>query len=221
MVASESGRVISFLEVDELSQVLVSIRVLEIDRNKARQLGMNYRVDGGKWSLANFTTPSLLERFGDIRGTAASVSGVNVGNYVGAYVSDSIAILAAIDALESKAVARSVAEPNVLTLTGEEATVLVGGEVPIPTTAVGQVAAVQGFDFQTFGARLDIRPTVNEENVITMEVAPSIVRPDLSLSVDNVPGFQVQSVQTTARVRAGESLILGGLLSYEEGLEER
>jgi hypothetical protein len=117
--------------------------------------------------------------------------------------------------------ARSVAEPNVVTLSGELASILVGGEVPIPTTAANQVSTFSGVFFQDFGVRLDIRPTVSRDDQITMEVAPSIVRVAPGLAVGQVPGFQVQSVTTTARVRAGQSMLIGGLLSFEDGIEQK
>ena len=228
VLASESGRVVSFLEVDNLHQILVGIRVYEVDRQKARSLGVNYNIAGDKFAAAVRHVPNTL-----LNGTSALVPDLKTdagtlrggteggGNVVGAFVSDSLSVLAAVDVLQEKAVARSVAEPNVLTLTGEEATVVVGGEVPIPTTAVGQVAAVQGYSFQTFGVRLAIRPTLTEDGVVTMEVAPSIVRPVPGLGTEDVPGFEVQTVQTTARVKAGQSLLIGGLLTFEEGVEER
>lgn len=215
VVASESGKVISFLEVDQIHQILVSIRVLEIDRGKARDMGINYRVDGRHLSIGNYTGPQGSP-FEDPAVDIPTIAGIADGNLVGAYVSQTVRILGAIDFLEGKSVARSVAEPNVLTLTGEEASVIVGGEVPIPTTHVGEITALQSYFFQSFGVRLDIRPTVDKDEVITLEVAPSIVRPDNGLSVDEVPGFQVQSVQTTARVKAAQSLVLGGLLSYSD-----
>jgi Flp pilus assembly secretin CpaC len=234
VISSESGRVISFLDVDDLQQVLVGIRVYEVDRQKARSLGVNYKVVGDRFAFAVSHVPNALSStlgaangLGSgiaapvIRGRPAEVTGAEGGNVVGAIVSDSLALLAAIDVLQERAVARSVAEPNVLTLTGEEASVVVGGEVPIPTTAVGQVAAVQGFAFQTFGVRLAIRPTVADTGLITLEVAPSIVRPVPGLGNKDVPGFEVQTVQTTARVKAGESLLLGGLLTFVESEEER
>lgn len=227
VLSSESGRVISFLEVDDLQQILVGIRVYEVDRQKARSLGVNYKLVGDKFALAVSHVPNAIGNsvggvaMPVIRGRPAEVTGTEGGNVVGALVSDSLALLSAIDVLQERAVARSVAEPNVLTLTGEEASVVVGGEVPIPTTAVGQVAAVQGFSFQTFGVRLAIRPTVNDNGLITLEVAPSIVRPVPGLGNKDVPGFEVQTVQTTARVKAGESLLLGGLLTFVESDEER
>lgn len=215
---SQSGRVVSYLEVDELPQVLVAIRVLTIDRAKARRVGVNFRIDSEHYSIGSFTGPQ--GRPPSLLGEAPSVTNVG-GNLAVAFVDQMTAIAAAIDFLEDKQLARAVAEPNVLTLTGEQASVVVGGEVPIPTTTVGQVTAVQGFFFQEFGVRLDIRPTVTDEGMITLEVSSSIIRPSLELSVSNVPGFSVQSVHTTARVAAGQSLVIGGLIDFEEGLEER
>ncbi|HEX6900182.1 MAG TPA: pilus assembly protein N-terminal domain-containing protein [Thermoanaerobaculia bacterium] len=217
VITSESGRVLSLLEVDELPQIMVSIRVYEIDRAKARRAGVNFRFDSEHVSVGS--SPGPLGDLPRLLGGAPSVTNVG-GNLAAAFVDQTFAIVAAIDYLQDKELARSVSEPNVLTLSGEEATIQVGGEVPIPSTAVGQVTTVQGFTFQTFGVQLDIRPTVDEAGVIALEVSPSIIRPSAGLAVGGVPGFQVQSVQTTARVPAGHSLVLGGLLSFEEGLEE-
>jgi len=227
VVTSESGRVISFLEVDELAQVMVSIRVLEVDRGKARKMGINFRFDSEHISLGNYVGPQSPGGLPGQLGSRPDVSGLGGGtvsggaNLVGAFVDRATSILTAIDFLDSKNLVRSVAEPNILTLSGEAASVLVGGEVPIPTTATNQVSTFQGVFFQDFGVRLDIRPTVDANGVVTLEVAPSIVRPDGGLAVGGIPGFQIQTVQTTARVAAGESLILGGLLKFEESVEQR
>jgi Flp pilus assembly secretin CpaC len=216
-ITSESGRVLSMLEVDELPQIMVSIRVLEVDRAKAKKAGFNFRFDADHLSLGSFPGPQ--GRPPRQLGGNPDVTSV-AGGLVGSFVDKTLSIVSAIDFLEDRELARSVSEPNILTLSGEEASVLVGGEIPIPITTTSQVNSVQGFSFQDFGVRLDIRPTVDEEGVIALEVAPSIIRPSPSLAVGGVPGFQVQSVQTTARVSAGQSLVLGGLLSFEEGFDE-
>jgi Flp pilus assembly secretin CpaC len=214
LVTSESGRVVSFLEVDSLPQISVAIRVLEIDRNKARDMGLDFRVDTDKLSIANITIPG--------GGTLSQSGGVaNVGNVVGSYIGSTASIVAAVKFLDEKRVARSVAEPNVLTMSGEQASVLVGGEVPIPISSANQVSTQTGFSFQQFGVRLDIRPTVDREGLVTLEVAPSIVSPSAALGNGIVPGFRIQRVETTARVQAGESLILGGLLASNESVQER
>lgn len=224
VVTSESGRVVSFLEVDQIEQVMVSIRVFEVDRGKARKMGVNFRIDTEHVSIGNYVGPQTPLGLPGQLGNAPSVNGLGTlggANLVGAFVDQVSSILTAIDFLDSKNLVRSVAEPNILTLSGEEATVLVGGEVPIPTTASNQVSTFEGVFFQDFGVRLDIRPTVDRHGVVTLEVAPSIVRPDIGLAIGEIPGFQVQTVETTARVEAGQSLVLGGLLSFEEAIEQR
>ncbi len=235
VLTSQSGRVLSLLEVDDLPQVLVSIRVVEVDRTKAKKVGINWRWDNEHVSLGSILSPQIntLPALGAVSNQTARTprrSVVRDGpnstgdfgtNLFGAYIDKVTSVVAAIDFLEDKALARSVAEPNILTLSGESATVVVGGEVPIPTNVVNQVASVQGFFFQDFGVRLDIRPTVVKDGIIALEASPSIIRRSVSIGVGDVPGFSVQSVQTTARVQTGESLVLGGLLTFEEGLEER
>jgi Flp pilus assembly secretin CpaC len=218
LVTSESGRVVSFLKVESLPQVMVGIRVLEVDRTKARRLGVDLRADRKNVSVANYTIPGG-EGLPDLRGKVTELAGT--GNLVGSYVDKTIAVIAALDFMTEKQVARSVAEPNILTLSGEQASVLVGGEVPIPTTTSNQVSTSSGFFFQQFGVRLDIRPTVDSNGLVTLEVAPSIVSPSAGLGNGSVPGFRIQRVETTARVQAGESLVLGGLLSSTESITER
>ena len=220
VLKSASGRVLSFLEVDELPQIMVSIRVLQIDRGRARSLGIDYRIDAEKWSIGSFNQPGRASIVRPPTETP-SISGLTGGNLVASFVDKTLAIVAAIDMLQQRDVARAVAEPNITTLSGESASVLIGGEVPIPTTTVGQVAAVQGFLFQSFGVRLDIRPTLAPNGLVAMEISPSIIRPSADLSVSGVPGFAVQSVQTTARVAPGQSLVIGGLISFEEEQKKR
>jgi Flp pilus assembly secretin CpaC len=225
ILRSSSGRVLSFLQVDDVPQIRTTIRVLQVDRGKARAIGFDYRIDAEHVSIGSYHAPgsSGLPK-GTVSGGNArggGVSSLTGANLVATFVDQTIAIAAAIDLLEQKALARSVAEPNITTLSGEEAMVLVGGEVPVPITTVGETAAVQGFNFQSFGVRLALRPTLAEDGLIAMELSPSIIRPAAGLAVGGVPGFSVQSVQTTARVAPGESLIIGGLLSFMEDRERR
>lgn len=223
VVTSESGRVVSFLQLDEMPQVAVSIRVLEIDRVKTRKAGINFRIDGEHLSIGSYVSPQV-DNLNFAGGGGPSVDGLTVsdaGNIVASFVDQTASILTAFDFLQQKQFARSVAEPTISTLSGELASVLVGGEIPIETAAVGAVAAVSGFFFQEFGVRLDIRPTVTVDHMVALEVAPSIIRPTAALAVGSVPGFQVQSVNTTATVPAGQSMVIGGLMSFEDGLEDR
>ncbi|MBV9071856.1 MAG: pilus assembly protein N-terminal domain-containing protein [Acidobacteria bacterium] len=222
ILKSASGRVLSFLEVDELPQIMVSIRVLQVDRGRAKRLGIDYRLDGAGFSAGSFHQPGRTNLPAPAPTSGVqSITGLTGGNIVASFVDKTLAVIAAIDFLQQKDLARSVAEPNITTLSGESASVLVGGEVPIPTTTVGNTAAVQGFLFQDFGVRLDIRPTLAPSGLVAMEISPSIIRPSADLAVSGVPGFQVQSVQTTAKVAPGQTLVLGGLISFEDEIQKR
>lgn len=220
-ITSASGRVVSLIEVDEIPQIQVAIRVLEVDRARAKKLGINFRVDYDKVSIGNYTGPQGNNLPGLLGGVPAVDPIQGTANIVGAFVDGVTSIATAIDFLADRNLARSVAEPNITTLSGEQATVMVGGEVPIPTATSNAVSTFQGVAFQDFGVRLDIRPTLSQTGVVTLEVVPSIVRPTVALAVNNVPGFTIQTVQTTARVQAGQSLVIGGLLSFQESLEDR
>jgi Flp pilus assembly secretin CpaC len=222
ILKSASGRVLSFLEVDELPQIMVSIRVLQVDRGRAKHLGIDYRLDGTDFSAGSFHQPGRTSLPApSVPPVKQTIAGILGGNVVGTFVTKSLAVAAAIDFLQQKDVARSVAEPNITTLSGESASVLIGGEVPIPTTTVGTTASVQGFLFQDFGVRLDIRPTLAPSGLVAMEISPSIIRPSSDLAVSGVPGFQVQSVQTTAKVAPGQTLVLGGLISFNDEIQKR
>ncbi len=74
LVTSESGRVVSFLKVESLPQVMVGIRVLEVDRTKARRLGVDLRADRKNVSVANYTIPGG-EGLPDLRGKVTELAG--------------------------------------------------------------------------------------------------------------------------------------------------
>ena len=220
-ITSGSGRVVSLLEVDTIPQIQVAIRVLEVDRARAKKMGINFRLDYDNVSIGNYTGPQGSNLPGLLGGVPAVDAVSGAANVVAAFVDGVSSIATAIDFLADRNLARSVAEPNITTLSGEQASVTVGGEVPIPLATSNAISTSQGVAFQNFGVSLDIRPTLGTDGVVTMEVVPSIVRPSLALSVNNVPGFVVQTVQTTTRVKAGQSLVIGGLLSFQESLEDR
>ena len=220
---------ISFLEVDDIQQILVSIRVLNIDRGRARSQGINYTVDGTRLSLGHFTDAPDL-RFPNARPVAVdaalnpSQAGLTAGNLVGAYVSSSTAIPGALEYLQRKAVAQSVAEPNVLTLTGEEAVVLIGGEVPIPTTSFntsqtvgGNIVPITSFTYQNVGITVQIEPRVhhNKEVTLTVQVEISQIGAFIETSGgQNQPIIGTRQIQTVIRLRDGETNLLAGLMAF-------
>lgn len=119
-----------------------------------------------------------------------------------------------INALEQKGVARSLAEPNLVALSGDTASFLAGGEYPIPVTgSLGQVTV----DYKKYGVGLAFTPTVLGQGVINMKIEPEVSSIDTThtVAVSNnvsVPALIVRRASTTVELRDGQSFVIGGLL---------
>ena len=118
-----------------------------------------------------------------------------------------------VQALEQKGVARRLAEPNLVALSGDTASFLAGGEFPIPVAADnGQVSV----EFKKFGVGLDFTPTVLDNGLINLQIAPEVsqIDPTASVRFNNIeiPGLIVRRAKTTVELRDGQSFVLAGLL---------
>jgi pilus assembly protein CpaC len=120
-----------------------------------------------------------------------------------------------INALEQKGVARSLAEPNLVALSGDTASFLAGGEYPIPVAgALGQVTV----DYKKYGVGLAFTPTVLGRGLINLKIEPEVSSIDTTHSVAignsgvSVPALIVRRASTTVELRDGQSFVIGGLL---------
>ena len=119
-----------------------------------------------------------------------------------------------INALEQKGVARSLAEPNLVALSGDTASFLAGGEYPIPVPGtLGQVTV----DYKKYGVGLAFTPTVLSGGLINMKIEPEVSQLDLNHTVAiasgiSVPALIVRRASTTVELRDGQSFVIGGLL---------
>jgi Flp pilus assembly secretin CpaC len=209
-ISAAGGRILSFIEVVDLPQVRVDIRLVEVNRTKLRALDPNAVA-----AISSFRPPSLnpAQSATTVQGDQAArvgasgpaiqqvISFLNGGllgelQYAGHY----LAIDAALSLLEREGVAQSLSSPSVTVLSGELAQVQVGGEVPVPTAFApafgggvvagtpggGAVAATPGVfssvEFVPFGVQLQIRPLVGDDDTITLDVQPLVVTPDAVLT---------------------------------------
>jgi pilus assembly protein CpaC len=123
----------------------------------------------------------------------------------------------AINALEQKGLARSLAEPNLVALSGDTASFLAGGEYPIPVSgSFGQISV----DYKKYGIGLAFTPTVLGRGLINLKIEPEVSQIDTThtVSVSNgvsVPALTVRRASTTLELRDGQSFMLGGLLSTD------
>jgi Flp pilus assembly secretin CpaC len=238
-----NGRILSFIEVADLPQVRVDIRLEEVNRTKLRALNPNAVL-----AVSNFRQPSLnpAQSATTVQGDQAArvgASGAAIQNVLSflnggllnqlQYAGSHAAIDTALSLLEREGIAQSLSSPTLTVLSGELAQVQVGGEVPVPTAfapAFGAAAAVPGatpgvfssVEFVPFGVQLQIRPLVGDDDTITLDVQPLVVTPDAVLtdSIRQATGtavpttaFQTRALRTSSRLQDGQALLIGGLTS--------
>jgi pilus assembly protein CpaC len=212
--------IINSVSVSSPQQVMLEVRFIEISRTAGRELGVQWNRFGGQ-SITNIgnrvSANNLPVTAATIAGeTAAGVlsGGSPFGFMVGRIIASGVTTDVMINALEEKGIARSLAEPNLVALSGDTASFLAGGEYPIPVAGTfGQITV----DYKKYGVGLAFTPTVLGGGVINMKIEPEVSQIDTtqSISVSNgisVPALIVRRASTTVELRDGQSFVIGGLL---------
>ena len=162
---------------------------------------------GGPNILANQLPISPITAAGLLSGVAP------FGFLLGAMNRGNFSVDVAINALEQKGLIRSLAEPNLVALSGDTASFLAGGEYPIPVP--GSLGTVT-IDYKTYGVGLSFTPTVLKDGVINLMIKPEVSQLDFAHSVQiagiSVPPLIVRRASTTIELRDGQSFVIGGLL---------
>ncbi len=228
------GRLLSFIEVEDLPQVRVSVRIYEVSRSR-----LSSWTPSGDFIGGNIQQGALIPTLGglraqglgapqigggrgtDIQNALSLLGGAAANNFQVAGAKFAIDLLFAI--LAEAGIARSLATPELLVLSGEVATFQVGGEVPVATSVVTDAADVVfgSVFFVPFGVQLGIRPLVGEDDAITLDVTPQVIEPDFLLTAAlsdlagdlNTSAFASRTLTTSARLQDGQTLLIGGLLN--------
>jgi len=162
----------------------------------------------------------------DVLRSAAVAAGVlsgaaPFGFMIARLVSAGVSADALINLLEQKGVARSLAEPNLVALSGDTASFLAGGEYPIPVSGqLGQVTV----EYKKYGVGLAFTPTVLNRGLINLKIEPEVSQIDTTnqVAVSNnvsVPALIVRRASTTVELRDGQSFVIGGLLQTNNNHE--
>ena len=212
---------INTVKVLQQQQVLLEVRFIEVDRSASRELGVQWNAFGRKATVniggsrrrptggSGVTLPvTATTAAGVLSGTAPF--GFAVGQLLG---NSQNSLSLAINALEQKGLARSLAEPNLVALSGDNASFLAGGSIPIPQASA---TGTPSFAYQDYGVSLNFTPTVLNDGVINLHISPLVSEIDPSVSVTiagaTVPGLTKRQASTTLELRDGQSFMLGGLL---------
>jgi pilus assembly protein CpaC len=213
---------VNSLVVRAPQQVLLEVRFVEAQRTAARDLGVSWNAHGSRFSgVAGATVDSEAGIIGPIIQNAF-VQGLPSGNtpfgtLVARVLSTGASADALIQALEKKGLARRLAEPNLVTLSGDTANFHAGGEFPYPepqaNSGGGFIIATK---FKRFGISLGFTPTVLAEGQINLKIEPEVsdLDPNTIVSVGGtaVPALTVRRASTTVELRDGQSFAIAGLL---------
>jgi pilus assembly protein CpaC len=207
------------MSVGGTQQVMLKVRFAEMSRSVSKSLSSSIGIQGGNSVGISLGSGQLadgtnLNNFldGD-PGTIATTTNQAEGRLGIGFNAGSLEIGVMLEALESKGVVRTLAEPNLTALSGQEASFLAGGEYPIPV--IGNDGAIT-VEYKPFGVELKFIPRVVDGDIINLEMKAAVSGIDSTVSFNN-NGFQVSSFRrretsTTVEMRDGESFAIAGLL---------
>jgi pilus assembly protein CpaC len=205
-------KVVNMLGVEGTQQVMLSVRFVEMDRTTAKNLRLNVNrsPSHGDPSITVFTGDTNVKNHGALVDSFGALSLLFNGN---------LEVL--LDALETKGLVKTLAEPNLVAMSGDTASFLAGGEFPIPvaqSNSSGTTPTIT-IEFKPFGVSLAFTPTLLKDGLINLLVNPEVSSIDPTVSVNvgiiQVPGIKVRRARTTIELRDGESFTIAGLLTQD------
>lgn len=217
-----STQVVNSLDevADHVRQVLLEVKIAEVDRTRLDQLGFNFISTGAGRTVGVTST----QQFGPISGSTTNgvqLTGPNatfgISNLLNVFLfRPDINLAAVIQDLEQNSVLQILAEPNLLALDGQKASFLAGGEFPFPVVQGGQNLGVVTIQFRPFGVKLDFTGLIGADNTVRLQVAPEVSTLDFTNAVTisgfTVPAISTRRAETEIELRDGQSFGIGGLL---------
>ena len=216
------------LFADKAQQVMIEVRIAEVNRTLSRDLGVDYIVQDKDYTQSQFLSGALVPQLPDTKNAnrlnTSSVEDTVLSSTVNQffeYRRNGPDIGLALKALQEKGLVRILAEPNLLAVSGQEASFLAGGEFPIPVVQATSGTSVNSsvtIEFKEFGVRLGFRPDVVNDDEIRLFVAPEVSVLQFGSASVQISGFTIPSLltrksSTTVQMHSGESLVIGGLLN--------
>lgn len=217
--AVTDSNIIDLLDMTNPSQVRLEAQIIEINTSAERNLGIQY------WSRTIGSSTGSGSDSGNDDLTRGSSGLFYVGEnfknsrgsfgWLGSHFSN---INASLQALVTEGKARILSRPSITTMSGQKANILIGGRIPIPTSAGdGQIA----IDWREYGIRLNIEPVVDAENKITSKVHAEVSTLDYGNSVTehdfSIPAIASREADAVINVRSGMTMAIGGLLNSQDG----
>ncbi len=192
--------IINMLEIPGESQVMIHVRIAQLDRSQLRRFGidLNYLINNGRHAVA-----------ATLGGAPSTLSGI--------FENGEVQVL--LDWLASNRTAKILAEPSITVLSGHAASFLSGGEFAVPTI-VG-IGGAQGTTttFRGFGTSLIVTPIIIDKDLVRMRIVPEFSAINTSNTSGGVPGLNTRRATTTVQLREGQTIALAGLFAHQSSVE--
>ncbi|HEV3338746.1 MAG TPA: pilus assembly protein N-terminal domain-containing protein [Pirellulales bacterium] len=212
-------KVLNNIKVGGVQQVLLEVKVMEVSRTKLRNLGFDW---GNLNSQGNFAVNGVSGLLNTAVNQSNAASGAatalgqlqpgNAQNFSFGVLGAGNSFFGVLDLLTQKSVAKVVAEPKLVTVSGRPAQFMVGGSFPIIVAS----AFYQSVQWRNYGTQVDFVPIVLGNGAIRLEVRPQVSELDPSqgttVNGTTVPAIIMRQVDTAAELRAGQTLALAGLV---------
>lgn len=224
----QGGQVINQLSVAGVQQTMLRVVVAEVNKDAVRQLGFNWAIGASDFSRDFFFANNVAQlnptTFGssglpDVRtgqllyGVTPVANGVNTNITFGFPRAEFQVFM---NALRQNSLARVLAEPNLVAISGQTATFLAGGEVPIPVTQGGATAGSITIEYKEFGVRLGFTPTVFGGQIIRLHIMSEVSEAIPGGAIAGglpVFSFTTRRVESTIECGNGQTFAIAGLLN--------
>ncbi len=225
--------VVNAMRIAASQQVMLRVRFIEVSRQAEREIGVNWFGANASGTRGINTGKGVITQ----AGPTASSSGVPVFGTLGTFAGSTLSapfgvglfnlankggsVDVLITALEQKGLARRLAEPDLVALSGDTASFLAGGEYPVPTVQPGGTLNSPNIStkYQPFGVQLTFVPTVLASGIINLRLTPSVSELDyanaVQISGTFVPALTKREARTTIELRDGQSFAIAGLLQSD------
>jgi pilus assembly protein CpaC len=195
--------IVNLIKISREQQVLLQVRVAEVQRNILKEIGVRSNVTASALNLSG-TTANL-----------AATAVAPAGTFLWSGIKDA---LFALDLLEQRGLVRSLAEPNMVAVSGETATMLAGGEYPIPVPDSDGIK----IEYKPFGVTLSFLPVVLDAGKISLKLTTEVsalssqtVQVPTLVGFANVNAFTVRRASSTVELPSGGSLMIAGLIQND------
>jgi pilus assembly protein CpaC len=215
-------RVSNLMSVGGTQQVMLKVRFAEMERSVSKSLNSSLAINGtvfgntgvrGGNNVYN-NNGNINNAFDGDPTTNALSSNEASGNFQLGFTAGSVQFAVLLEALESKGVVRTLAEPNLTALSGQEASFLAGGEYPIPVVDNDGGVTIE---YKPFGVELTFTPRVVDKDIINLQLNAAVSGLDSTVTFNTNTGFSVNAFRrretsTVVEMRDGESFAIAGLL---------